>query len=649
MPDWFYRTVSRPALFLLPAENSRSLALGLMGRLAALPCGVGGRIIDFLGHMRPDARLARSAFGLEFPSPVGLGLRLDPAGCAARAWTRFGFGFIEVGPVTLEAAAPATRMERRPGQEALWLPDPGECFDAKTIHARLGDRVADQLPFIVRLKPGTGSSPDQAAGELAALVDQLRDKARLFSIDALRRSDWSASDWRVFGEELRRRVPRDGPKFLLVMPADASRVSIKAALDGAGQLSFAGILLDGGIVSEKGCLSGAPARQPALDCLRWLRQEARVDIPIIASGGIHQPADARDFLDAGASFIQIDTGLIYSGPGLCKRINEALLWQSVQRSPAAASAAPLRPAECSWFWTTLLGVAMLLGSVLALIIAVHPVVLPYDEAFCGWTRAQMRAFNPRLLHFLSHDRVTLAGTMVSIGVLYLSLSWNGVRRGLHWARMAVLVSAGTGFFSFFLFLGFGYFDPFHGFVTAVLFQLFAMGVHAKELPRLRIDPPDWIETRAWRSGQWGQLLLVIHSVGLLGAGVIIASVGVRDVLVAEDLGYLQTNLDSLRLANSRLVPLVAHDRATLGGMLAAAGLVYLLASLWGLRRGTAWLWHTFLWSGLAAYAAAIGVHYAVGYIDLRHLLPAFAGLGLLLGGLACSFAWCHQRETTIRT
>jgi len=645
MPDWFYRTISRPALFLLPAKVSRDLALGFMGRLAALPCGAGGRVIDFLGHMRPDPRLARAAFGLEFASPVGLGPRLDPAGCAARAWIRFGFGFIEVGPVTLDAVpARATRMERRPGQDALWISDPGECLDAKAIQARLGDRVAGERPFIVRLKPGTGSSPAQAAGDLAAMVELLRDRTNLFSMDVLRRCDWSGSEWRAFGEELRRRVPHDGPKFLLVVPADLSRMVIKAALEGAGRGSFAGVLLDGGIATENGCLAGAPARQPALDCLRWLRQEAGADIPIIASGGIHQPADAREFLDAGATFLQIDTGLIYSGPGLCKRINEALLWQADQRSAEAGPAVPLRPAECSWFWTTLLGVAMLLGSVLALVIAVHPVVLPYDEAFCGWTRAQMRAFNPRLLHFLSHDRVTLAGTMVSIGVLYLSLSWNGVRRGLHWARMAVLVSAGAGFFSFFLFLGFGYFDPFHGFVTAVLFQLFAMGVHAKEVPRLRIDPPDWIETRAWRCGQWGQLGLVIHSVGLLGAGIIIASVGIRDVLVAEDLGYLQTSLDGLRAANPRLVPLVAHDRATLGGMLVAAGLVYLLASLWGLRRGAAWLWHTFLWSGLAAYTAAIGVHYAVGYINIRHLLPAFAGLGLLLCGLACSGAWCHQRE-----
>lgn len=302
-----------------------------------------------------------------------------------------------------------------------------------------------------------------------------------------------------------------------------------------------------------------------------------------------------------------------------------------------------RAAKYSWFWTALLGVAMLLGGLLALIIASHRVVLPYDEAFCGWSRQQMQQFNPRLLSFLSHDRVTLAGTMICLGVLYVAYSWSGSRRGLHWARLSVLASAGAGFFSFFLFLGFGYFDPFHAFVTAVLFQLFALGVHADDVPAPFIEAPDWTESASWRRAQWGQLLLVLHHVGLLLAGIIIAGVGVRDVLVAEDLEFIGTTPELLRRANSQLIPLIAHDRATLGGMLVASGLAFLLATLWGLRRGTRWLWHALFWGGLTAYVAAIGVHFKVGYVDFRHLLPAFAGLGLFLGGLALLFSWTHQR------
>jgi dihydroorotate dehydrogenase len=614
-----------------------------MGGLASLPLGVGGKLIDFLGHMRPDPRLEVPAPGRQISSPVGLGPRLDPEGRGVRAWARFGFGFIEVGPArNRPGAAASASLLRNVPEEALWIAEPGESLDARAIASRLTGLEGEMPMLIIRLAAGGMASPQIAADDLAMTARLFSGVAGLFSFEVSQARGWTRADWQMFWAALGSAQSEQTSQWLPVIRGDAGCDEAALPVLTAGPGIIAGVIVDGSIASGHGRLFGKPAKQPAIEQVRELRRVVGGELSIIASGGIHQPADAAEFMDAGASLVQIDTGLIYSGPGLCKRINEALLWRQAEEPGAESANVALRPAECSWFWTALLGVAMLIGSILALAIASHRVVLPYDEAFCGWTRAQMQEFNPRLLPFLSHDRMSLAGTMVSIGVLYLALSWFGLQRGLHWARIAVLVSAGTGFFSFFLFLGFGYFDPFHGFVTAVLFQLFAMGVHGKEVPRRRVDPPEWIETRAWRLAQWGQLLLVIHGAGLLGAGLIISSVGVRDVFVAEDLKYLATTIESLRSANRQLIPLVAHDRATLGGMLIAAGVVYLLASLWGLRAGARWLWHALLWSGLAAYAAAIGVHFAVGYVNVRHLLPAFAGLGLFLGGLACCFAWMRN-------
>src|SRR5262249_49572749 len=151
---------------------------------------------------------------------------------------------------------------------------------------------------------------------------------------------------------------------------------------------------------------------------------------IIASGGLHEPEHALDFLQAGAKLVQIDSGLVYSGPGLPKRVNEAV--GHAAALPAAAQA-DARAVELTWFWTMLLGVSMLFGGLLALAIAATRVVLPYDESFAGMTRDQFQAVNDRLLAFMAHDRVTLAGTMVSVGMLYLGLSLFGLRRGQHWA------------------------------------------------------------------------------------------------------------------------------------------------------------------------------------------------------------------------
>jgi hypothetical protein len=234
--------------------------------------------------------------------------------------------------------------------------------------------------------------------------------------------------------------------------------------------------------------------------------------------------------------------------------------------------------------------------------------------------------------------------MIAVGVLYVGLSVFGSRQGLHWARQSVLISAVTGFLTFFLFLGFGYLDPFHAFVTVALLQFMVLGVHARLgtfTPAIR---PERRGNRAWRMSLWGQLLLVLHGFGLLGAGAVISVIGVTHVFVHEDLEFMRTTADALATADSRLVPLVAHDRATLGGMLLAAGWLFLLPALWGFRGGSRWLWWSTLIAGLIAYAAAIGVHYAVGYLSVKHLLPAFGGLVVMLVGLILSYPFLCRKE-----
>jgi hypothetical protein len=97
LPDWFYHTVSRLLLFRMPAAAARDVTLGFMGRLARVPGGPA--LIDFLGHMRPDRRLETCFLGARFPTPVGLGPGVDSCAVALPALARFGFGFVEVGPI----------------------------------------------------------------------------------------------------------------------------------------------------------------------------------------------------------------------------------------------------------------------------------------------------------------------------------------------------------------------------------------------------------------------------------------------------------------------------------------------------------------------------------------------------------------------
>jgi hypothetical protein len=357
---------------------------------------------------------------------------------------------------------------------------------------------------------------------------------------------------------------------------------------------------------------------------------------IVIAEGASEPEDVRALLEAGATLVVIDEGLICSGPGLIKRCNEALLADRV----AATEPEPLsmEAARRSWFWAVLMGAAMLAGGILAVAIASTRVVLPYDESLCGLTRAQMIELNPRLLPFMAHDRISLAGAMLSIGIFYIALGWFGIRRGAHWAQVAVIASAVVGIISFFSFLAFGYFDPFHAFVTAVLTQFLLLCI---VLPTSPAQPPlaEWRESKAWRRGQWGQVLFIFLGIGLTGAGAVITIIGCTEVFVTTDLQFMRTTAAELRLSYEHLVPLVAHDRASLGGMLIVNGITVWLSAQWGFRAGARWLWTALAWGGNLAFALALGVHVVVGYSAPLHLAPAVVGWFLWIVALALSREW----------
>lgn len=638
MPDWFYRTVSQPILFRFSAPRARDFALGFMGGLSRLPFGP--YLIDFLGHMRANSALAEKIGDVEFPTVVGIGPWLDTNAVAVRALARFGVGFIEVGPVALDRHVAARPIKRLDDREAFWIDDNPDCISIVDCNRRLRGVSDLVVPVIVRLSCPRGKSAAEIEQETRHLVRELTPDVRFVSLDVIESAvTWSADEWSSYLRAVLTEAQDTKRSVLLTIAADHDLD--QALIDVAVQEGVIGVIVDGSMRAQPdGRLVGLPVRELALKQVAKLREQYS-PLVIIASGGIHEPEHALELRSAGADSVQVDTGLVFTGPGLPKRINECLLYEATQHIPAPREE---RIATLTWFWTTTMGAGMVVGGVLALIIAATKVVLPYDESFLGMSRDMLPSINPHLLDFMAHDRISLAGVMVAIGLLYIALSAYGIRQGMHWARQAVLISAFTGFASFFLFLGFGYLDPFHAFVTVALLQLLLLGVHSKLGPYLPRVRPDARTNRAWRMSLWGQLLLVIHGFALLGAGLTISAIGVTEVFVHEDLEFMRTTADALAAANPRLVPLVAHDRATLGGMLLASGWAFLLPALWGFRRGTSWLWWTLLAAGAIAYAAAIGVHYAVGYLSGLHLMPAFGGFALLIIGLVLSYPFLCKKE-----
>jgi hypothetical protein len=628
VPDWSYRTVLRPALLALSPARAQRVAVFTLSALARAPLGLW--LIDFLGHMRADARLSMRAGPVTVPGPVGLGSLIDPGGAACAALSRFGAGFVEIGPVAAlpaEHAQPSWELDAATG--VLRGAKAESVHGAAEVAARLARAGAIAAPVWVRIAA-------QDAGAIAASVDALRPWASAVLVDAVDGDSEDRVRTRVRTAVIAAAAPQTSPVLLSIRADLPGAIALaKAALDaGAVGVAIRGEICDGAGRRALGALT----RDAVLAQLRALRA-ALPEGTLLVAGSVMAPADVRALAEAGATLTATDVGLVCSGPGLIKRCNEALSLASAPSPPPSPEPLSLAAARSAWFWAFWLGVAMLLGGALACVIASTRVVLPYDESLCGMNRAQLAALNPRLLPFMAHDRVTLAGSMLAVGVLYCALAWHGVRRGQHWAQVTVTVSALLGFLSFFLFLGFGYFDPFHAFVSAVLLQFTLCSLLASPSAPLPHGRPEWVESAAFRRGLWGQLLFIAIGAGLCGAGAVITAIGCTDVFVRSDLAFLRTTAAELLVAHDRLVPLIAHDRAGLGGMLLASGIAVWLSAQWGMRAGARWLWRAFAWGGNAAFLPAIAVHFAVGYTDPLHLAPALFGWALWWLALGLSRSW----------
>ena len=646
MPDWSYRTFSRSLLFRLPPELSRTVALTVIGTLGRWH--LGRWIIDFLGHMPIDPRLQRTCRDLVFPGPVGLGCVVDGGGIATQALAQFGVGFIEVGPITHAAYTARQAIERRVPQQAVWLPSPPTNASVDKWAEKLARIHPVGVPLLARLTVTPETTPHEAAEQCRKMMSRLAPWCNGFTL--LLPDEWTHEQGRDYlqavGAAVQEANLSSASQIFVCLTATCPPDQADLLVEMVTALPRGGVLVEAATRDNGGLLLGLPLRETALNLVRHLRQRWGDNLMLIG-GGVHEPEDALHLVDAGANLVLVDTGLIYGGPGLPKRINDVFLWRTLETTPkSAASPSRTNVAQTTWFWTTLLGLSMFAGGIMALLIATTRVVLPYDEAFVGLSRESLNSTNPRLLAFMTHDRVSLAGTMLAVGVLYLQLSLHGVRHGRHWARVTILSSAFSGFCSFFLFLGFGYLEPFHAFVTAILFQFLLFALYSNLGEAVLVTPPNLREDWRWRANQWGQLLFVVHGVILIVAGVTISLIGITQVFVHEDLEFMQTTADELAKASPRLLPMIAHDRATFGGMLIATGITVLLSALWGFRQGDSWLWWGLLLGGGSAYTAAISVHVVVGYTNLWHLLPALGGALLLAVGLTLSYPYLCGRPQT---
>jgi hypothetical protein len=342
-------------------------------------------------------------------------------------------------------------------------------------------------------------------------------------------------------------------------------------------------------------------------------------------------------IENGAPLVVANEAAIAHGPTVAQRVNEAIASQAI-KAPEQVRLGLRLWAWPGWLWAMWLGIAMVCAGVGAAMIAIGPVLLGYDIRFLGVNVNGLNGINPRLVSFLQHDRITMAGCMAAIGCNDIGLAL-AMKRGWRWARAAFVIAGACGFPTFFLFLGYRFFDPLHFAVAIGFFPLYLLGIFRPHVT------PTWrtnlaVNESARRRATVGQLLLVTVAFGVVVSGLVIMIVGLRDVLIPSDRVYLDTTQAFMQQQlDGRLIRFIAHDRAGFGGALFSLGVGVLTMSMWGWREGERSTWWSLLAASVVGFGAAIVIHFNVGYTDTLHLLPAYLGIVMVGIALLLSREW----------
>lgn len=338
--------LAKPLLFRLDAEKAHNLAFSIGGAAQAVP---GFLALQSALSGRPAPALRRQAFGLEFPSPIGLAAGLDKGAKLLTLWKAMGFGFVEIGTVTPrpQAGNLKPRLFRFP-EAGLILNRMGFNSEGAEVVARRLDRRPAGLIVGGNLGKNKETPEDRALEDYRAAYRLIAPRVDYTVVNISSPNTPGLRDLQAPEKlkpllegllALRKEMGLERQALLLKLAPDLAEEDLDALIETVVAAGFDGLIatnttLDRAIVpmglrarveaQGAGGLSGAPLRDKALAVQRRVHQRLAGRLPWIACGGIGSPAQARESLDGGAALVQIYSALIFEGPGLVKHMNREL-------------------------------------------------------------------------------------------------------------------------------------------------------------------------------------------------------------------------------------------------------------------------------------------------------------------------------------
>lgn len=344
-----YKSLVKPLLFRLEPERAHELAIDGLAILARTP--------GLCSWMRawnqlPDSSSsAVEAFGLSFPNRVGLAAGFDKNAVCWPAFEALGFGHVEIGTVTAKPQPGnlKPRMFRFPEQDALLNRMGFNNEGADAVAERLSELPGPgqrRIPLGINIGKSKVATLDEAVADYRHSFLTLADHADYLVVNV---SSPNTPDLRKLQEESRlldllgelRRLNQERANqtdkypipILLKIAPDLTEPQLDAILGILIDLDLAGIIATNttmaregffASINEAGGVSGKPVETMSTEIIARIHDRTGGRLPIIGVGGISSPDTAKRKIDAGATLVQIYTGMVYEGPFLAKRIARAL-------------------------------------------------------------------------------------------------------------------------------------------------------------------------------------------------------------------------------------------------------------------------------------------------------------------------------------
>lgn len=346
-----YRLI-RPLLFRMDPEAAHARAF----RVARVLESVDTSVLPFLYGYEND-RLHQTLWGRPWKNPIGLAAGADKNGTRLRFWQAIGFGCVEVGSVSAKPCAgnEKPRMFRLADDQAIINRMGLNNEGAPAVAKRLGEYEDVTMPVGINLAKTHDPSimGDAARADFCISFRHLAPHAAYIALNVSCPNTRSGKTFEtpdtldglltdIF--DLRSKLKIDVPILIKLSPLLTERVVYDSALDTLIDVAQShGV--DGYITSNTapdrqgithtsgerlkdigtGGLSGAPLTTRSTQMVRYLYRAIDGSVPIIGVGGVNSAETAFAKIQAGASLVQLYTGLVYQGPALIKRIKRGLV------------------------------------------------------------------------------------------------------------------------------------------------------------------------------------------------------------------------------------------------------------------------------------------------------------------------------------